>query len=155
MPVDSAAPLLRRGLLWLGAVTTGGIGVELALSRHWTQPVQLIAWGALGVIGVAIALLIRTPSAAKVRLARMLAFTVMLSAALGIWEHVYANYDAGPLDFEYAETWESLPDASRWWLAATETVGPSPPLAPGALVQASLCVLLATLRHPSLRTAPP
>jgi hypothetical protein len=154
MPVDSAGPLLRRGLLWLGAITTAGIGVELALSRHWTQPSQLIAWGALAVTGLAIALLARTPSAARVRLARVLAFAVMLSAAVGIWEHVYANYDAGPLDFEYADRWESLPEASRWWLAATETVGPSPPLAPAALAQASLCVLLATLGHPSLRDVP-
>jgi hypothetical protein len=146
--------LLRRGLLWLGGVTTAGIGVELAVSRHWTQPIQLVAWVALGAIGVAIALLLRRPSTARVRLARILAVAVMFSAALGIWEHVYSNYDAGPLDYRYADTWESLTEASRWWLAATATVGPSPPLAAGALAQASLCVLLATLRHPALRDEP-
>ena len=148
---DSAAPLLRRGLLWLGGVTVGGVGVELAVAHHWSQPIQLVAWGALGVVAVAIALLARAPSAARVRLARVLAGVVLLSAAWGIWEHVYSNYDAGPLDFRYADTWESMTEASRWWLAVTKTVGPSPPLAPGALGQASLCVLLATLGHPALR----
>ena len=101
-------------------------------------------------MAVAIALLARVPSAGKVRLARILAGVVMLSAVLGIWAHVESNYDAGPLDFRYTDSWDGLTDASRWWLALTKTVGPSPPLAPGALAQASLCVLLATLRHPAL-----
>lgn len=148
---DSAAPLLRRGLLWLAGVTVAGISVELAVDRHWTQPSQLIAWGALAVVAVAIALVARKPSVARVRRARVLAVIVMLSAVVGIWEHVESNYDAGPLDFNYTDTWEGMPELSRWWLAATKSVGPSPPLAPGALAQAGLCVLLATLRHPALR----
>ena len=61
------------------------------------------------------------------------AVAAVLSAALGIWKHVYANYDAGPLDQRYDDTWESLPEARRWWLALTKSVGPSPPLAPAAL----------------------
>ena len=88
------------------------------------------------------------------RLARILAGAVLICAVWGIWEHVYANYDAGPLDFRYADRWESLTEMSRWWLAVSKTVGPSPPLAAGALAQASLCVLLATLRHPALGEGP-
>ena len=76
----------------------------------------------------------------------------MFSAIWGVWEHVYANYDAGVLDFAYADTWDGLTEPTRWWLAVTKTVGPSPPLAPGALAQASLAVLIASLRHPMLRT---
>ena len=75
-------------------------------------------------------------------MARILAVVVMLSAAMGIWQHVYASYDAGRLDYRYADRWESLGEATRWWLALTKTVGPSPPLAPRAL-----CILLAALRH--------
>ena len=103
-------------------MTSAGIVVELAVERHWSQPSQQVAWVA-----------------------------VMLSAVYGIWEHVDSNYDAGELDYRYADTWGSVPETTRWWLAVSKTVGPSPPLAPGALAQASLCVLLATLRHPSLR----
>ena len=152
---DGGSALLRRGILWLGALTTAGLGIELAAERHWTQPIQLVAWGALAVIVVAIALLIGRPSRGRVRLARILAVVAMLSAVLGIWEHVEANHDAGPLDFQYADTWDNLPDSTRWWLALSKSVGPSPPLAPGALAQAGFCVLLATLRHPADRTAPP
>jgi hypothetical protein len=148
--VDAAASVLRRGLLWVAAITGVGIAVELAADRHWTQPIQLVAWAALAVIAVAIVLVATAGSATPLRLGRVLAVLVMVSAILGIWEHVEANYDAGELDFEYAKSWETLSEPARWWLAATKTVGPSPPLAPGALAQASLCVLLATLRHPAL-----
>ena len=147
---DGAASVLRRGLLWVAAITCVGIAVELAVDRHWTQPTQLVAWAALAVSAVAIVLVAAARSAAPVRLGRVLAVVVMLSALLGVWEHVESNYDAGDLDFEYASSWETLSEPMRWWLAATKTVGPSPPLAPGALAQASLCVLLATLRHPAL-----
>jgi hypothetical protein len=150
-PADSTEPLLRRGLLWLGALTIVGIGVELGVERHWTQPIQLVAWGALLVAALALVLLLGSPSAGRVRLARILAVAVLLSAIFGIWEHVESNYDSGELDRNYADTWDTLPQTTRWWLAVSKTVGPSPPLAPGALAQASVCVLLATLRHPALR----
>ncbi|MFN8540111.1 MAG: hypothetical protein U0232_21845 [Thermomicrobiales bacterium] len=39
---------------------------------------------------------------------------------------------------------------AQWWTAAREGVGPSPPLAPGALALVGLCILLATVRHPAL-----
>lgn len=148
---DTASPLLRRGLLWLAATTTLGIAAELATARHWTQPSQLIAWGALALIAPAVALLLGRPSAARVRVAQGLAILVAASALAGVWQHIYANYEAGPLDYRYAETWESMSDLSRWWLAATEEVGPSPPLAAGALAVTGACVLLATLQHPALR----
>jgi hypothetical protein len=147
---DAASAVLRRGLLWLAALSCAGIGVELAADRHWTQPVQFVAWGALVAVGVALVMVAWRPTRASLRLARLLLIVVMLCAVLGIWEHVYANYDAGGLDFEYADTWDSLPETQRWWLAISKTVGPSPPLAPAALAQASLAVLLATLRHPAL-----
>ena len=159
--MDAASPLLRRGLLWLGALTTVGIGVELAVEHHWSTPSQQLAWAALGVVALALALLVGTPSRTSVRVARGLAIVVMVSAAWGIWAHVEANYDAAELDFRYADSWASLPEATRWWLAASKTVGPSPPLAPGALAQAALCTFFATLRHPAPRddlgrsTAPP
>jgi hypothetical protein len=149
---DTASTVLRRGLLWLAALTSAGIGVELAADRHWTQPVQLIAWAALGAVALALLLVAWSPTRRKLQLARLLVILVILSAIWGVWEHIYANYDAGVLDFAYVDTWDGLTEPTRWWLAVTKTVGPSPPLAPGALAQASLAVLIATLRHPMLRT---
>ena len=149
---DSGGPLLRRGLLGLAGLTVLGLAVELAADRHWTQAIQLIAWVALAVATLAIVLVLGTASPARLRLARILAVAVMLSAILGIWEHVEGNHDAGALDRNYQDSWDMLPPSTQWWLAVSKTVGPSPPLAPAALAQAGLCVLLATLRHPALAT---
>ena len=150
---EGTVSLLRRWLLALAAVTTVALGLELAAERHWTQPIQLVAWGALAIMLVAIGLVLGKVTPARLRLAQLLAALVVLSAIWGIWEHVESNYDAGELDQVYTARWETLPEASRWWLAVSKTVGPSPPLAPGALAQAGACVLLATLRHPARRAA--
>jgi hypothetical protein len=150
---DPASSILRRGLLWLAGLTTLGLAVELAAERHWTQPIQLVAWGALGAVSAAIVLLTRSPSRRGVQLARILAVAVLLSAVLGVGAHVYANYDSGGLDRRYSASWDSLSETTRWWLALSKTVGPAPPLAPGALAQVGLSLLLATLRHPALRRA--
>ena len=99
---------------------------------------------------VAIVLVPGRPSRARLRIAQVLAVAVMLSAILGIWEHIESNHDAGSLDGNYQDTWDTLPASTQWWLAISKTVGPSPPLAPAALAQAGLCVLLATVRHPAL-----
>lgn len=150
LPVDPTTPLLRRGLLWLGGLTCLGLVVELAVERHWTQPLQLVAWVALAVVAAALVLVARRPTSGRIRLARILAGAAILSAVVGVGVHVDSNRDAGELDRDYGDRWASLSDATRWWLAVTKTVGPSPPLAPGALAQAAFCVLLATVRHPAL-----
>jgi len=149
---DTAAPALRRGFLWLGAASLIGITVELAVERHWTQPVQFVAWAAVVIAAVALMLAAWSPSRTRLRGAQILAALVIICALFGIWEHVEANYDAGELDYRTADTWETTPEATRWWLAISKSIGPSPPLAPAALAEASLCVLLATWRHPALRS---
>ena len=128
---------------------TVGIAVDLAADRHWTQPVQLVAWAALAATAAA-ALFVAWPTRRRIQVARTLVAVVIVAAVFGIWEHVESNYDAGELDYLYTDTWADLPDSTRWWLALSKTVGPSPPFAPGALAQAALCVLLATVRHPAL-----
>ncbi|MCC7370769.1 MAG: hypothetical protein IT306_20275 [Chloroflexi bacterium] len=149
---EGASPLLRRGFLGLGTVTTLALAIELAAERHWTQPVQWIAWAALGLALAALGLLLGRASSGRVLAARVLAAVVVVSALLGVWEHVASNYDAGELDQVYGPRWETLPASSRWWLAMSKSVGPSPPLAAGALAQVGACVLLATLRHPARRS---
>ena len=145
----AAEALLRRGLLGLAAVTTLGIALELLTDGHW-RGAQLIAWGALALAAAAIALLLGTPTTRRIRAARTLASVVVVSAVVGIWQHIAANHDAGPLDYRYAQTWAGMSALARWWTAARKGVGPSPPLAPGALALVGLCTLLAAARHPAL-----
>jgi hypothetical protein len=150
LSADASGPLLRRGLLALAALTALGLAVELASERHWTQPIQLVAWAALGGLAIAIALVGWSPSRTRLQIARSLAVVVVLSAVLGVGEHVYSNYDAGALDQRYATSWDRLSEMDRWGLAVTKSVGPSPPFAPGAMAVAGLAVLLSTVQHPAL-----
>jgi hypothetical protein len=151
-PEDATAGLLRRVLLGLAALTVLGTAIELVTLHHWEQATQLVAFACLLALAVPLALLAGRPSARAVRAARIVAGVVCVAAAFGMWEHVEGNYDAGPLDAVYGPDWETMSAASRWWAALVKTVGPSPALAPGVLVLASLCVLGATLRHPALAT---
>jgi hypothetical protein len=60
------------------------------------------------------------------------------------------NLGAGPLDRNYATTWDGLSFMEQLWLATTGGVGPAPVLAPGSLAEIALAILLATIRHPAL-----
>jgi len=148
--VNDPAAGLRRCFVALAGAGVVGTGVELALSRHWTQSVQLVPWVALAAIVVALVLLLARPGPGTLRAVRALAVAVVLTAGFGVFEHVLANYDAAPLDFRYTARWATMSAASRWWAAASQSVGPSPTLAPGVLAQSALCVLFATLGHPAL-----
>lgn len=141
---------LRRCLLLLAALGVVATAVELAMLRHWNTFVQLIPWFSLALVAAAIALVVARPSAGRIRVVRVLALVVLLSALFGIYEHTVANYDAGPLDFRYATKWATMSSGSRWWAAFIESVGPSPALAPLVLAWLSLCVVFATLDHPAL-----
>lgn len=144
---------LRLALLGLAALGLLGTAVELVLERHWDGTEQLIPWPFLAIGTVSLALLIVAPTRRTVRVARLLAAALFVGAAVGVWRHVAANYDAGFLDFRYAERWPSMSGLDRWWRAATKTVGPAPVLAPGVLAQVGLALLFATLRHPALRSS--
>ncbi|HEX3623003.1 MAG TPA: hypothetical protein VHT97_11870 [Acidimicrobiales bacterium] len=148
---DSAA-LLRRCFAGLAAVGVAATAVELALIRHWTSTEQLIPWAALGALVLGLALLVARPSRGRLRAIRALTLAVVLTAAFGIFEHVHANYEAAPLDFRYTNRWATMSTSSKWWAAASQSVGPSPTLAPGVLAQSALCLLFATLGHPALAT---
>lgn len=142
---------LRFALLGLAALGLAGTAIELVLERHWDGAIQLIPWPFLATGLAALALLLAAPSRSTVLVARVLATALFVGAAVGIWRHVAANYDAGFLDFRYAERWPTMSGLDRWWHAATKTVGPAPVLAPGVLAQVGLCLLFATIRHPALR----
>ena len=146
--MDNAA-FLRRSLLGLAALGTLGTALELVLLRHWDNALELIPFAALGVLGVAIVMMARRPGARSVAIARALALSVLIVSAAGVFIHIRSNYEAAPLDFRYTASWPTTPEPIRWLLAATDTVGPSPTLAPAAIAFLALALLIVTLRHPA------
>ena len=136
--------LMRRGLLGLATLSVLAIAFELAAERHWSNAVQLIPWAVLVLLAAAIAC--ATSSRPKlIMAARVLAGVALAASAFGIYEHVADNYQVGELDAVYSDSWTHRSIADRVYLAFTKTVGAAPPIAPGALGQAGLLVLLATV----------
>src|SRR5215207_6103468 len=121
--------LLRRAFLLLAVISAAATAIELALERHWQAGTQIIPWVSLVLIFVAVALVAFGGSFSLVRAAQVLAVVVVLTALYGIWAHVDTNHDVGELDQRYSQSWENLQESTRWWLAVTKTVGPTPPLA--------------------------
>jgi hypothetical protein len=152
LPGTDDASVLRRSLVGLVIVAVCGLTAELLVERHWGTPVRLVPWFALIALAYAALLLMRRPTAAAVRRARLLAGAVMIAAAVGVALHINENYVAGPLDQRYEQLWAGMSELERWWAAFSKAVGPAPTFAPAALALVSLVLLVATQRHPALRT---
>ena len=145
------ASVLRRSLVGLVVIATCGLTAELLVERHWGTAIRLVPWFALVALAYAALLLMRRPTAAAVRRARVVAVTVMLAAAVGVALHINENYVAGPLDQRYERLWATMSEGERWWSAFSKAVGPAPTFAPAALALVALLLLVATQRHPALR----
>ena len=143
------AGLLRFGLIGLALLGIAGTALELVFLQHWDGVTQQIVWPALLALCLALLLIVWRPTPTRVWVARVLAVGVLAIAGLGIWFHVEENLNAGFLDRTYGDTWESRSSLDQVWLAFTGQVGPAPTLAPGALAEISLALLLATVRLPS------
>ena len=144
-PVSAAAVrLVRRGLLALTLITICATAFELATVHHWNDLEQLIPWVALSVLALAIIFSLLHGRWARITV-RMLALIVFGASIYGVIDHVLVNYDSGPLDQRFADTWDGTPVIERWWYAITKTVGPSPTLAPGVLGLGAVLLLLASL----------
>jgi hypothetical protein len=142
--------LLRRGVLalaWLGLM---GTTTELVFLRHWASATQLIVWPFVALLAVGALLISTRPTAGSIVIVRWLALAVVVASVVGVGLHVIENLDAGPLDRDYASIWASMSGFDQWWAAITGGVGPAPVLAPGALAEISMGLLLATVRHPAL-----
>lgn len=164
MPIPAAAPTsatragsppdparsLRQGVLLLAAAATVGTLVELATLHHWKSTEQLIPWVVLGAaLGGILSLLVH-PRRGLVVAARWLSLLTLAGTALGVYQHIEGNLEAGPLDRVWGERWDSLSGAARLWHAANGDVGPAPLLASGVLAMIGLLVFLHTLGHPVL-----
>jgi hypothetical protein len=147
---QSTADVLRRSLIGLAAIAAAGTGLELVLLRHWDNGLEVIPFIALVVLGLAVGVLAARPGRRAVRIVRILAASVAIVGAVGVFIHIRSNYEAAPLDFRYTDSWPTTAEPIRWLLAATDTVGPSPTLAPAAIAFAAIVLLAATLRHPAL-----
>jgi hypothetical protein len=149
--VADDASVLRRSLVGLVLVAIVGLAAELLVERHWGTPIRLVPWFCLVALAYAGLLLLRRPTAAAVRRARVIAGAVMLAAVVGIGLHVNENYIAGPLDERYELLWAGMSEAERWGSAFSKAVGPAPTFAPASLALVSLILIVATQRHPALR----
>jgi hypothetical protein len=134
---------LRRGLLVVALLSVLAIGYELVTERHWGTNIQLVAWAVLLVLVLAL-LLACSARRPAVLAARVLAVAALVGSGFGMYEHVASNYIAGQLDAAYSDSWETRTETEKVLLAVTKSVGVNPPLAPGALGQGALLVLLAT-----------
>jgi hypothetical protein len=142
--------VLRASLIALTALGIGGTAFELATLQHWNGAMQLVPWVALVVLAGALAVHAGRPG--RTYLVRTLAMLVLVTSLFGVLEHALVNYESGPLDQRFADTWEMLSPWLRWWYAITRTVGPAPTLAPGMLGQAAATLMLATIGARSAST---
>jgi hypothetical protein len=148
-PRDTAS-LLRGGILALAGLGVAGLLVELAFLRHWSSTGELIVWPTLAVAGIATFVLARWATPTRVHIVRWLALAVAIVGVVGVVLHVNENLIAGPLDRNYAATWDTLPWIQQLFIASTGGVGPAPALAPGSITELALAIALATVRHPAL-----
>ena len=147
------ATILRRGVLALAGLGIVGTAVELIFLRHWTTATAAIVWVGIVALAAGFLMLVRRPSRGIVLAVRALAVVAVVVAVVGIGFHVIENLDAGPLDRAFASRWDTMSSVAQWWTAIAGGVGPAPTLAPGALAEISLALLLATVRHPATRPA--
>jgi hypothetical protein len=139
-----SAALVRRGLYALTVIGIVATAFELATVRHWLSLEQLIPWVALVVLATATVLALLPVRWGRIA-AESLALLVLSASVYGVIDHAVVNYNSGPLDQRFAESWDSLSPTQRWWYAITKTVGPAPTLAPGILGQTAVLLLLASL----------
>jgi hypothetical protein len=147
------ATLLRNGVLALAGIGIAGTVVELVFLRHWSSATATIVWVGIVVLGAGFIALLGRPTVARIRAVRILAIVGLVVSLLGIGFHVLENLDAGPLDRAFATRWATMSVVDQWWTAITGGVGPAPTLAPGALAEISLALLLTTVRHPATLSA--
>jgi len=146
---SDAAALLRRGVIALGVLGLAGTVLELVFLRHWGTATALIVWVGILALAAGFVALARRPTRRSVLGVRILAAVGLIVSIAGVGFHVVENLTAGPLDRVYAATWDTMPSPEQWWTAITGGVGPAPTLAPGALAEIALALLLATLWRPA------
>jgi len=153
-PDPSIERLLRRGLAVLAVIGTIGVAVELALLRHWSGLGQIAGWAGVVALAIAVIAVRAIGSPRAVAAIRALAVVALVVGLVGVVLHVQANFAWGPVDSLYGPAWETTALPIQLLLAATDTIGKAPAVAPGALSFVALTLLLATTRLPSRAATP-
>jgi len=91
MSATDALRKLGTFLFWLAIAIFAGTIVELAATKHWQEPVQLIPFAAcaIGLIALVVAYL-RPTRATQLALRSVMAAVTVVSL-IGVWEHLEGN----------------------------------------------------------------
>ena len=142
---EGAAGTLRGAMALLVVISILSVAVALAYERHWEEFWQLMPWATLVLSGLALVALVLRTSRATIRIARIVAVLVLVTALLGIWRHFDHNYVTAVMDQDYADRWGEMPVVERVWTVANGSVGHVPVPAAGALVPVGVTLWMTTL----------
>lgn len=140
------AARLRQMLLALVLLGAGGLLTELLLLEHYEDTWQWVPLILLSVTGLLAATLFVRPGRTLIRIFRGVMAVCVLAGAVGLWLHVWGNYE-----WEIEQGTE-LVGMALWWEVLR---GATPTLAPGALAQLGLLGLLWSYGHPAARREGP
>ena len=141
---QTAGPL-RRLLVMLALLGQAGLLLELALLEHTESLWQWIPLVLLVLAAPVTGLMLLRPGAALVRVLGVVGGLMVAAGGLGVYLHYRGN-----TEFELERD-----GALRGWALFTESMmGATPALAPGALAQLGLLLLLVAYRHPALAGEP-
>ena len=146
---------LRAGLLLLVVLGVVGSALSLAYERHWLSAWQLAPWITLGIISVATLALVVRRTTATIWLARAVAVLAIVSAALGVWQHIDANLATEPAEDQHSHSHSHGPTEPGASMVdvVTGSAGHAPVPAALAIAPVGLALGLATIglggRRPS------
>ena len=129
----------------LGVISILSVAVALAYERHWGDFWQLVPWVTVVLSCLALAALVLRTSRATIRIARVVAVIVLVSALLGTWRHFDHNYSTAVLDQDYSDRWVEMSVVERVWTVANGSVGHTPVPAAGALIPIGVTLWMTTL----------
>ena len=141
MSAELLVARLRTFMLILACALCAGIIVELVLTGHYKEPLQLVplAMCSLG-LAVLVAAIAR-PNRSTIRALRLIMIVAGLSGFIGMFAHLSGN-------LELAQEVNAAKAAASPLLVAL--TGRNPALAPGAMGVTAVIALAATYWHPAL-----
>lgn len=140
MSAESILNRLRTFLLGMAAFLSIGTIVELALAKHWANPIQILPF-VLSVLGfAAIARFYFNPQRRNLIILRWVMILNAVGSLFGVFEHVEEN-----INFAL----EIKPSTAGLDLVLKGLGGANPLLAPGMLAIAALMALAAIYYHPA------
>lgn len=142
MSADLILARLRHFLLGLAAFICVGTLVELALTKHWDDPTQILPFLLVGASLFAIGAVLLRPQRGWLRLLRWITSITLAGSLFGVFEHIEHN-------IKFAL--EIRPNAVVSDVLLEALGGANPLLAPGILAFMALLALAATYCHPALQ----